>query len=460
MTELHPQPERLERFMRGELDATDSQDIVIHLLSGCEPCRRIARESFPCVTTPLRGEDSSAAEKWQSRAEDSYAAVFEQVVPRVWESEVALTDQLAVAPSLLEELKGHPHERRLLLVRNSHRFRSWPLCELTIDYAHSLVSKEPSDAVDFARLAIELVGSLDGSLGRAELVSDLQCRAHAVLGNAFRVSGDFAQAETELASAAEYCANGTGDQLERARLLELTGQLAGEHRDFSKALALFDEAIRIYRSHGEAHRHGRALISRAFHLSVMGDLTGSIVSLKQGLKQIDGEREPRLALAAKHNLVHDLYVTGRYHQAIALVPETRALHLELGNGMDLARFDWLEGMILRDSGDLEAGEAVFTRVKEFFADREIAHDTALVSLDLAAIYLRQQRTGELKELAGEMLTIFHALRVHREAIAALVLFQKAVEMERVTLGLVRDLAAYLKNSRHDPHLPFRPSLNA
>jgi hypothetical protein len=65
--------------------------------------------------------------------------------------------------------------------------------------------------------------------------------------------------------------------------------------------------------------------------------------------------------------------------------------------------------------------------------------------------------AELKQLAGQMLTIFHALRINREAIAALVLFQKAVEVERVTLGLMRDLAAYLKNSRNDSRLPFRPS---
>ena len=72
--------------------------------------------------------------------------------------------------------------------------------------------------------------------------------------------------------------------------------------------------------------------------------------------------------------------------------------------------------------------------------------------------LRQQRTAELKQIAGQMLTIIQTLRIHREAIAALVLFQRAIEVERVSFGLMRDLAAYLKNSRHDPCLPFRPSL--
>lgn len=161
-------------------------------------------------------------------------------------------------------------------------------------------------------------------------------------------------------------------------------------------------------------------------------------------------------LVAKHNLVHHLYDIGRYHQAMAMVPETRALHQQTGNEMDLVRFRWLVGQILRDSGDLDRAEEELSEVRDFFVQKQIAHDSALVSLDIAAIYLRQQRTSELKELATEMLTIFQALRINREAIAALVLFQKAVELERVSLGLMRDLAAYLKASRQDPRLPFRP----
>ena len=182
-----------------------------------------------------------------------------------------------------------------------------------------------------------------------------------------------------------------------------------------------------------------------------------LAALKQGVKHIDVSLEPRLELVAKHNLVRNLYQVGRFHQAIALLPETRELHRVMGSEMDRIRFRWLEGTILRDSSDLESAERILEEVKDFFVEKKIAHDSALVSLDIAAIYLRQNRTAELKQLAGQMLTIFHALRINREAIAALVLFQKAVEVERVTLGLMRDLSAYLKNSRNDPRLPFRPS---
>jgi tetratricopeptide (TPR) repeat protein len=187
-------------------------------------------------------------------------------------------------------------------------------------------------------------------------------------------------------------------------------------------------------------------------------MAGAIANLRQGIRHVDFAQEPRLELVAKHNLVKYLYQVGRYHQAIALLPEARELHRALGSELDSVRFRWLEGVIVRDSGDLEYAERILEETRSYFVEKRIAHDAALVSLDIAAIYMRQRRTIELKRLAGEMLAIFHALRINREAVAALVLFQKAIEAERATLGLVRDLAAYLKISRHDPRLPFRPSV--
>jgi hypothetical protein len=65
------------------------------------------------------------------------------------------------------------------------------------------------------------------------------------------------------------------------------------------------------------------------------------------------------------------------------------------------------------------------------------------------------RTAELKALAREMLPIFRSQGVHREAVAALVLFQEAVREEQVTAAFVREDAAYLDTVRDDPSLRFR-----
>ena len=53
----------------------------------------------------------------------------------------------------------------------------------------------------------------------------------------------------------------------------------------------------------------------------------------------------------------------------------------------------------------------------------------------------------MKALASEMLTIFRALRIHQETLAALTFCRKALEVERMTVGLVNELAGYLEKAR-------------
>jgi hypothetical protein len=76
--------------------------------------------------------------------------------------------------------------------------------------------------------------------------------------------------------------------------------------------------------------------------------------------------------------------------------------------------------------------------------------TASVSLELAALYLRQGRTAEMKQLAAEMVPIFESRDVHREAIAALMLFKKAVDMETVSVRLVEEVADLVRRSKSRP----------
>ena len=55
-----------------------------------------------------------------------------------------------------------------------------------------------------------------------------------------------------------------------------------------------------------------------------------------------------------------------------------------------------------------------------------------------------------------MLPIFRSRDVHREAIAALIVFQRAAASEQATQALVEELAAYLRRAAHQPGLPFEP----
>ena len=78
----------------------------------------------------------------------------------------------------------------------------------------------------------------------------------------------------------------------------------------------------------------------------------------------------------------------------------------------------------------------------------------MVSLALAILYLKEGRTADVQRLAEEMLPIFQAQDVHREALAALQLFQEAARQQELTIEKALEVAAYLREARGEPGLRF------
>ena len=461
MTDWHPSASSLELFMRGEMDSSASRDLVLHLLGGCSSCREIAGSyAIQCGKSPNIEQDLEAVGAVGKKNTSSYGDLFERVLPTIWKADEAVVLEKDAAPGLVEELRRHPRERRFLIVKNSRRYQTWAVCEALLQCSHGAGQAAEEDSLSFLELAASLGETLDRDQYGSAQVNDLLGRTYSLLGNARRMRSDFVGAREALDIASSFLEAGTGDELESARLLNFRGALLADQQRFDLAFEALDKAISIYRRLGQRDEEARVQMVKGMHLGNAGFPDRAVKHLRLGLRLVDANENPRLELVGKHNLIDNLYRSGRYHQALAMVPETRELHRRLGNPTDLTKFSWLEALIARESGEMERAEETFNTVKQFFLDKGWPHEVALVSLDLSMILLRQGRSKDLQDLAAEMLVIFQGLRIHREAIAALVLFQKAVQMERATAGLVRDLAAYLKNSRHNPHLPFRPSSNA
>ena len=118
------------------------------------------------------------------------------------------------------------------------------------------------------------------------------------------------------------------------------------------------------------------------------------------------------------------------------------------------RLLWLRGDIAAGQGDLAAAEQAYLATRDGFVTLSNGYDAATVSLDLAILYLRQDRTADVQRLAEEMLPVFQAQDVHREALAALALFQEAARQDRLTLDQARQVAAFLREARNEPALHF------
>jgi tetratricopeptide (TPR) repeat protein len=348
------------------------------------------------------------------------------------------------APDLLDQLEELPFPEQLRQAEGDEALHTWGLTQLLLQRSREVISENPGMALERAELAVVVSRHLSSAYDPG-WVLDLRARAYAHLGNARRVIGELRSAEASFRKA-EACLSRsqTGNTWAEAEILDMKGSLRMDQRRFEEARALFDQARDLYRQEGDSHGVAKVFLLRAKLFREMEDPEQAIEWLRRSPEEIDSAQEPLLFATAMHNLLVALSLAGRFTEALELLPEVRDLHRETARPLDRVRLRWTEGFIAYGLGRLDEAEAAYREVQQEFLKHGVLYSVALVSLDLALLLSRQGRTGELKQLAAELMEIFSAREVHREATAALVLFQRACEEDRVTAELIARLAALLR----------------
>jgi tetratricopeptide (TPR) repeat protein len=445
MSERHPDPETLTRYLRGELSTEEGREVEEHL-PGCVRCQSAAAE--------LAGNGRETVVKWRGHL-FGYEAAFDRAARQASERLSRLFEEVDGAASLAEELLAAPEHSRRQLIRSDVRFQALKLCELLEDRSREAWLTDPGRAVELARLAVSIAVRLNPEHYGARIVEDARAQAWAYLGNAYRIASDLRRAEEALRTARDHHRRGDEDAFTEAQILSFTASLRNSQGRFEEAAALLDRAIAIYRAGKDRHQEGKNLILKGMTFGYEGRFKEAVRLIRRGLARIDSVEEPWLLVSARHNLIWYLNESGSHQEALKTLERTRRLYLELGRPMHLIRLRWVEGKIANDLDRFEEAEPALREARDAFVERGIGFDAALVSLDLAALYARQGRTEEVKRLATEMVPIFESRDVHEEALAALVLFKDAAEAERVTLGLLDQIVSYLKRARLDPEIRFR-----
>lgn len=118
---------------------------------------------------------------------------------------------------------------------------------------------------------------------------------------------------------------------------------------------------------------------------------------------------------------------------------------------------WLSGRIAGGLGRHEEALRLLHEAREGFEAESLWYDMALALLEIAVLLLDLGRTAEVKALAPDLAKVFKAQGIHREALAALRVFRRAVEKDEATAALAGRVLRYLFRARHDEGLKFRPS---
>jgi tetratricopeptide (TPR) repeat protein len=453
---MHLGKGEIESFLTGRLDTAERKR-MLHHLGGCSPCRRRLRAAAEIL---LGDEPWMAAEPV---AEDQYdqaltrSTAFARSLGKRWRKEGEKLDR---ALAFLDQAPGGLGDESFPW-RQVQALHGWPLCEALLRKSYEARFTDPKRMLSLAESAVGVAKHI-----KAEkypwpgFVADLRARAFAELGNAYRVNDRFPEADAAFERAIEFLKTGTGDPLLQARVLDLFASFRSAQRRLDDAIALLDQVHSLYLEAGDAHLAGRALISKGSNTLYQGYPSDAVQLLQSGLQMLDSRKDQPLEILTRLNIIDALAKAGRHHEASRQLLQSGLREKLADAPLILVKLRWVEGKIHAGLGRPEKAERAFVEVRREYLNLGQVYDAALVGLELAAVWLRQGRPVQVRDLAEEMYETFVELGVQPEAARALYFVREACLYQAVTVAMIEQVRQFLERLPWHPGLRFEPALFA
>jgi tetratricopeptide (TPR) repeat protein len=437
MDDIHLSRELFRAASRGELPQSFLNEITLeHLLSLCPHCRAEARA--------YQAEVQAGSSLW-SRVLQAFSFLLDRLLalgPR----------EMRRAERDLQEILSLPAaERAARIERSRTRFRSPALVRLLLEASRRSIPGRPGEARELAELARKVANRNP----RMAEYFDLYTLSTALLANACRASGDLQGASQAFEIVRRIMSeHGVTDLEVVARVDDLMGSLRKDQRRLAEAERLLKRAVLLFGLRRVPDDAARALIKLADFYWVQGNLDQGIDTARSALGLLGPGSDLLLHVAGHYNLTFYLLKAGRHEEAAGQLEADQALYAQVREPWLELRLTWLQGDIAAARGDFARAEQAYLDTRSVCIGQGIGYDAAMVSLDLAVLYLKEGRMADVQRVAEEMLPIFQAQDVHREALAALQLFQEAARQQELTIEKTLEVAAYLRAARTEPGLRF------
>ncbi len=439
MLSEHPTPAEMEALLQGSLPSSREPEIVRHLLADCEPCRNV----LAAYRQPPADLDDAYEEALDRafRKARSYARHLRHQATRAEE-----------ASALLSRGGG----LRSLCTEGDRPLRSLGVYQALLERSWAIRHDDKAEMVELAQAAVNVALRLNPRLYGPGLLMDLQARAWGELGNAHRAADDLDKAEHAFGKAFELLPQGTGDLSLKARLYDMYASFLGTYRQFGLSLAAFDIAHSVYLEIGDRHLAGRALVKKAIYLHYSGASDEAIPLNESGLTLVEKDRDPNLILEAQLNRLWFLAACGHYEQATRELFEQRADFGKLEGRVNTIKLRWLQGQIAAGLEKWTSAEIALLEVKDEFEKIDMGYHAALVSLEIALVWMRQNRLAQTEKSVKEAARVFLTLGIPRETLGAVQILNEARERKMMTVTFLDSVVKYLHRAQHDPDVPFVP----
>ncbi len=418
----------LKRFVAGQANRHEGQEIVRHLVDGCEACRRWIRNNAWGPTGERPEPPPGAYDRAFAAAEAVARAEAERRSLEVRE--------------LLAELAALPTEEREARIGNSRRFGSTALAAVLVARSHEARYRDADAMLADARLAVAAAEAAAAVARAEELleVKDCLAKAWGQLANVHRLRGSLLDAEDAFAVAFHHLEEGTGELGLRAELYGRLASLRRARRQFYESIELLRRAIAIHRRLDDPSGEAAARIKLGISYIYAGDAQAAVGLLTRCLEELDPRHHLDLVRAASQNLVVCYLDLGQPARAHALWVETEPLFAGCDDELELLRRAWRRGTIDGELGRLDIAEACLLAVREGFLGHGLAMESAIASLHLAAVYLRQRRVADVVRTIGEIIPIFQSFGWEQEILASLTQLAGVAHDVRAALELLKHIS--------------------
>ncbi|HKH47234.1 MAG TPA: hypothetical protein VKM72_21475 [Thermoanaerobaculia bacterium] len=437
MDDIHVSRELFREVARGELPQSLLNEITLeHLLSLCPYCR--------AEVQAYEAEVRAGPSIW-SRVLLAFSVLLDRLLARG-------PREIRRAEQDFQEILSLPvGERAVRIERSRTRFRSPALVRLLLESSRRHIPGRPDESYHLADLARQVANRNPRMPG----YFDLYTLATALMANACRASGDLQGASQVFEGVRRIMSeHGVMDLEVVARVDDLMGSLRKDQRRFAEAERLLKRAALLFGLRRAPDDAARSLTKLADVYWLRGDLDQGIDTVRSALELLGPESDLLLHVGGHYNLTVYLMKAGRCEEAAELFATDQALYEQVQEIWLELRLTWLRGDIAVASEDFAVAEQAYLEVRRLCIGQGIGYDAAIVSLDLAILYLKEGRMADVQRVAEEMLPIFQAQDVHREALAALRLFQEAARHQELTIEKALKVAAYLREARTEPGLRF------
>lgn len=409
MKRWHIKEELFRRFLALETSREETRRIVRHLLTGCGPCSELA-------------DRISSETGWQ----EAYEKIFDRTLGFASGKAQRLAVEKLHGWAQWAFLEAFPPQQRAARIEQEAVFQNWGLYHRLIEASRWYLYRDPAEAVEICHLAVLVAERLSPSILGEKRSADLRAAASAALGNTKRVAGDFEGARRAFNQAWRILEeHGTNDPEERAAILSLEASYMKDIGEFETAEAALEEALELYQAVGDIHLQGRLLLK-------MGEAIGHVAPdrgishIKKALALLDTSKEPRLDVCAQHALAWFLTDLGRHEEALAVLDRARPLYQQAADELIQLRLHWLEAKIAHRRGDLGEAETIFQQLWEELRVRDLNQEVVLVSIELAEVLTKKGEAARAADLAAGCYSIMRNWGLHKDALAAWIVFQDAL----------------------------------